>query len=61
MPEIDMPILKLFRCPWRGFTVQVRLAEDADAETTEMVTCPACRNFHFINRKTGKLASDKDE
>ena len=61
MPEIEMTNLKLYRCPQTGFTVQVRLAEDVDAETNEMVTCPACSNFHFINRKTGKLASDKDE
>jgi hypothetical protein len=59
MPEFGMANLILYQCPWTGFTVQVRLAEDADAETNEMVTCPACRNFHFINRKTGKLASDK--
>ena len=61
MREIGMENLKLYRCPRTGFTVQVRLAEDADAETNEMVTCPACSNFHFINRKTGKLATDKDK
>lgn len=61
MREIGMGNLKLYRCPWTGLTVQVRLVEDADAETNEMVACPACRNFHFINRKTGNLASDKDD
>jgi hypothetical protein len=54
MPEIGMGNLKLYRCPWTGLTVQVRLAEDADAETNEMVACPACRNISFHKSEDGQ-------
>jgi hypothetical protein len=27
----------------------------------EIVTCPACTQFHFINRASGKLLGDKAE
>ena len=54
----------VFRCTQTGATVQVWLAGGAQpepADSYEAVTCPACARVHLINRKTGKMLSDKDK
>jgi hypothetical protein len=43
--------------------VQTLLAKQAENEPKayEIVTCPACTQFHFINKATGKALGDKTE
>ena len=53
----------VFRCTQTGANVQVWLADSTQAEPAdsyEAVTCPACARVHLINRKTGKMLSDKN-
>jgi hypothetical protein len=60
-PDIDaMSTLIVFRCPRTGLKVQTLVSKQAASEprSYEMVTCPACTQFHFINKATGKALSD---
>jgi hypothetical protein len=43
--------------------VQTLLAKQAPSEQKlfEIVTCPACTQFHFINKSTGKALGDSAE
>ncbi len=49
--------LIIFKCPRTGLNVQTYLAKEAaeGARRYEVVTCPACTQFHFVNKSTGKL------
>jgi hypothetical protein len=54
----------LYRCPIVKLTVQGWSAEDVtdeDAETYETVRCTACAQLHFVNPRTGKVLSKRDE
>jgi hypothetical protein len=45
-------------------TIQGWSAEDVtdeDAETYETVQCTACAQLHFVNPRTGKVLSKRDE
>jgi hypothetical protein len=53
---------RMFTCPETSMIVQHWLDEDDDGvsdNTYQVVTCPACTKVHLINRKTGKLLSEK--
>jgi hypothetical protein len=42
--------------------VQTLLSKQAnEPRAYEIVTCPACTQFHFINRATGKALGDSTE
>jgi len=43
--------------------VQTLLAKQSanEPKAYEIVTCPACTQFHFINKATGKALGDKTE
>ena len=58
-----MSALIVFRCPRTGMKVQTLLTRQAASEpkSYEFVTCPACTQFHFINKATGKALGDRTE
>jgi hypothetical protein len=53
----------VFRCPRTGMRVQTLLSKQGanEARSYEIVTCPACTQFHFINKATGKALGDNTE
>ena len=55
----------IYRCPTTGMNVQGWTDDDhpadGDDNRYQMVTCLACRRFHFVNPFTGKQPSEKDE
>jgi hypothetical protein len=54
----------IFRCDRTGMNVQVWLAEEAptvQADSYEVVTCPACARVHLVNKTTGKTLSEKQK
>jgi hypothetical protein len=59
----SMSSLIVFRCPRTGMKVQTPLFKQAANEPKlyELVTCPACTQFHFINKATGKALGDSTE
>ncbi len=52
-----MPAI-LLRCPITGQQVQSWANHDND--TYEMVECLACRRWHMVNTKTGKLLTAQE-
>ena len=58
-----MSAMIVFRCPRTGMKVQTLLFKQAANEPKlyEIVTCPACTQFHFINKATGKALGDSAE
>jgi hypothetical protein len=63
-PDIrSMSAMIVFRCPRTGMNVQTLLAKQSanEPKAYEIVTCPACTQFHFINKATGKALGDKTE
>ncbi|WP_213736931.1 hypothetical protein [Bradyrhizobium sp. dw_411] len=58
-----MSSMIVFRCPRTGMKVQTPLFKQAANEPKlyELVTCPACTQFHFINKATGKALGDSSE
>jgi hypothetical protein len=62
-PDIHfMSAMIIFRCPRTGMKVQTLLSKQAnEPRAYEIVTCPACTQFHFINRATGKALGDSTE
>jgi hypothetical protein len=57
-----MSAMIIFRCPRTGMKVQTLLSKQAnEPRAYEIVTCPACTQFHFINRATGKALGDSTE
>jgi hypothetical protein len=53
----------LFTCPATSMKVQQWLDNDEDVPENqyEQITCPACTNLRFLNRKTGKLLGQDEE
>jgi hypothetical protein len=55
----------LFRCPNTGFRVQGLTPDDDESEGADDafvgVTCLACRQLHFVNPKTGKMAGESSD
>jgi hypothetical protein len=53
----------IFRCPRTGMNVQTVLAKQPPNEprSYEIVSCPACTQFHFINKATGKALGDSNQ
>ena len=47
----------IFRCPATSMNVQHWLGDDEDMpeDEYEVITCPACKGLHLVNRKTGKV------
>jgi hypothetical protein len=63
-PDIGfMSAMIVFRCPRTGMRVQTLLSKQGSDEARfyEVVTCPACTQFHFINKATGKALGDNTE
>ena len=58
-----MSAMIVFQCPRTGMKVQTLLSKQAANEqrSYEIVTCPACTQFHFINKVTGKTLGDSTE
>lgn len=50
----------LYQCPRTHMNVQTWLQQDSGPDTREyeIVSCPACTQMHFINRRSGKLLGD---
>jgi hypothetical protein len=59
----SMTAMIIFRCPRTGMNVQTLISRQAPHEpkSYEIVTCPACTQFHFINKATGKALGDGAE
>jgi hypothetical protein len=54
----------IFRCARTGLNVQVWLPDEAptvQADSYEVVTCPACARVHLVNKTTGKTLGDKEK
>ena len=54
----------IFRAPRTGLNVQVWLPDDAptaQADSYEVVTCPACARVHLVNKATGRTLADKEK
>jgi hypothetical protein len=55
----------LFRCPRTGLLVQSSIAEAPEEPSSSEIYagtyCHACRGWHLINRRTGKLLSDEGQ
>jgi hypothetical protein len=51
----------LYRCPNTGKTIQGYSTDDVSDDSYESLTCPACRQVHFVNSKTGKVVGEDDE
>jgi len=51
----------IFTCPKTSMKVQHWIDSDRDSDKTEYeaLTCHACNQVHFINRKTRKLFSEE--
>jgi hypothetical protein len=63
-PDIrPMSAMIIFRCPRTGMNVQTLVSKQAAKEprSYEIVTCPACTQFHFINKATGKALGDSSD
>ena len=58
----QMPLF-MYRCPKTGYRVQGFSAEDISEEhhIYEPVTCPACRQVHHVNPRTGAILGEKGE
>jgi hypothetical protein len=53
-----------FRCARTGLNVQVWLPDEApiaQADSYEVVTCPACARVHLVNKTTGRTLADKEK
>jgi hypothetical protein len=53
-----------FRCARTGLNVQVWLPDEAttvQADSYEVVTCPACARVHLVNKTTGGTLADKEK
>jgi len=53
-----------FRCARTGLNVQVWLSDEAptvQADSYEVVTCPACARVHLVNKTTGRTLGDKEK
>ena len=53
----------MYRCPKTGYRVQGFSAEDIseDHHIYEPVTCPACRQVHHVNPRTGAILGEEGE
>ncbi|MBH5372735.1 hypothetical protein [Bradyrhizobium glycinis] len=49
----------VFKCPRTGLNVQHRLTDEPADRTHVSVSCPACTQFHLIERTSGKLVGDR--
>ena len=63
--RINMRNAKLnFRCARTGLNLQVWLPDEApvaQADSYEVVTCPACARVHLVNKATGRTLADKEK
>jgi hypothetical protein len=53
-----------FRCARTGLNVQVWLPDNAptvQADSYEVVTCPACAQVRLVNKTTGRTLGDKEK
>jgi hypothetical protein len=53
-----------FPCSRTGLNVQVWLPDDAptaQADSYEVVTCPACARAHLVNKTSGRTLGDKEK
>jgi hypothetical protein len=54
----------IFRCARTGLNAQVWLPDEAptvQADSYEVVTCPACARIHLVNKTTGKMLGDNEK
>ena len=50
----------LFTCPSTGMRVHGwAAAEAAESDAYETVECTACKRFHLVNPRTGKVAGER--
>jgi hypothetical protein len=52
-----------FQCPNTGLRVRGLAEGDGfeNDDTCEAIVCSACRQFHLVNLKTGKIVGDDDD